>query len=438
MKRMLPWLLLFLLIGCAVQYEIVEEEEEVEEPQWTAAQIDSIIKYNRMFFFDYYNQMSRKNEYTVEGCQKALSYFWNYINFDSKKKYNDFPQAAKCYIEWGKYDPARSDSARMVYELGVEKFPSSDYLHNALGIIYKNQGDLETAKIHFEKASLIDSSKTEYLIPLTEIYQQTYDWDNARIACEKVLKIDPSNNVIRDRLETILQDHFTPQEYIKALNEKIELEPDNLDNWLKLAQQYMNLGDNQGAKKAVDEALKRDPNYVQALNLLGAIKQNLQDFSGAIQAYKKILKTHPKDAVVLLDISNCYKNLQNYSNARTYAIKALDANPGNGSAYLRLGEIYETVADLNSRSKQPSYSDKLAFTIAYGLFEKASLSADYNARDNATRKMQYLENNLFLPQKSDWFMHQGELVPVGEAYKWINVNWDEVKYPKEFLKRYSG
>ena len=438
MKRILPWLMAVFLLGCAAEYELIEEEPEAVEPEWTPAQVDSIIRYNRMFFFDYYNQMSRKNDFTAEGCERALSYFWDYIDFDAERKYNDFPQAARCYIEWGKFIPEKSDSSRMVFEMGVELFPDSDYLHNALGIIYKNRNDLATAEEHFLAASEIDPTKTDYLIPLTEIYQLEMEWDKARETCEKVLEIDPNNTVIRDRLETILRDYFSPEEYIAALKKKIELEPDNLDNWLNLAQQYMNQGNNQEAKKAVDETLKRDPDLIPALTLLGAVKQNLQDYSGAIESYKKILESKPNDVIVLLDIASCYKSLQKYSSARTYIMKALTGDPGNGTAYFKLGEVYETAADLASRGKQATYSDKLTFTIAYGLFVKAANSDDYTARDNASRKMKYLENNLILPQKSDWFMHQDEFVPTGDDYKWIKANWDEVKYPKKYLKIYSG
>ena len=438
MKRLLPLLIFLLMLGCAAEYELIEEEPEAVEPEWTPAQIDSIIRYNRMFFFDYYNQMSRKNDFTAEGCERALSYFWNYIDFDAERKYNDFPQAARCYIEWGKFIPEKSDSSRIVYEMGVERFPDSDYLHNALGIIYKNRDDLAAAEEHFLAASKIEPAKVEYLIPLTEIYQLDMKWDEAREICEKVLKIDPNNTVIRDRLETILRDYFSPEEYIAALKSKIELEPDNLDNWLNLTQQYMNQGNNQEAKKAVDETLKRDPNLIPALTLLGAVKQNLQDYSGAIESYKKILEAKPNEVIVLLDIASCYRSLKKYSSARVYIMKALNAEPGNGTAYLKLGEVYEAAADLASRGKQPTYSDKLTFTIAYGLFIKAANSDDYTARDNASRKMKYLENNLILPQKSDWFMHQDEFVPTGAAYEWIKASWDEVKYPKKYLKKYSG
>jgi hypothetical protein len=48
-----------------------------------------------------------------------------------------------------------------------------------------------------------------------------------------------------------------------------------------------------------------------------------------------------------------------------------------------------------------------------------------------------MEENL-VPQKSDWFMKQNQFVPTGEAYRWIDENWDEVRYIKSFLKRYSG
>jgi tetratricopeptide (TPR) repeat protein len=429
---------MLLLIGCAGQYEMVEEPTQVEaKPQWTTAQIDSIIRYNRMFFFDYYQQMNRKGEFNAQGIQQALNYFWNYIEYDTARKYNDFPQSAHCYIEWTKIDPTKADSARIVYEMGVERFPDSDYLHNALGIIYKNRSDFAIAESHFLKASAVNSKNPDYLIPLTEIYQQQAEWEKCKDVCEKVLAIDPANSTIRDRLETVLRDHFTPAEYIEALKKKIEVEPTNISNYLKLAQQYLNQGNNMEAQKTVLEALKLDAKNIEALAILGDVKQNLQDYNGAIEAYKKILSVTPDDKINLLEISICFKSLKDYATARSYVLKVLKLEPGNGSAFMRFGEIYETAADNASRNKQANYSDKLAFTIAYGLFEKAANSDDYTVKDNAQRKLKYMEENL-VPQKSDWFMKQNQFVPTGEAYRWIDENWDEVRYIKSFLKRYSG
>ena len=437
MKRLLPWLLLAMLIGCAAQVEYIEEETIAEKPQWTEAQADSIIRFNRMFFFDYYNQMSRKNEFNQDGCIKALSYFWNYIPLDRNNKYNDFPQAARCYSEIAQSNPEYSDSARVVYEMGLERFPESDYLHNALGIIYKSRGNLEKAEYHFTRASQIDPSRKEYLEPLTEIYQQKGEWVKAKETCEKVLEIDPSNTVIRDRLESILRDHFSPEEFIASLLKKLELEPENVDIWLQLSQQYFNLGKNSEALKSIQETLKLKPVNVEALVLLGAIKENLADYNGAIDAYKKILEVKPQRVDILLDVANAYKNLEQYSTARIYCLKALDIEPGSGSALVKLGELYEAAADVKSRGKQATYSDKLVFTIAYGLFQRAANSTDYTAKENAQRKINYLQSNLILPQKADWFMHKSEYVPKKSEYEWINEDWEEVKFIKTYLKQYE-
>lgn len=437
MKRILPFLFATLIMGCAAQYEVYEEVMVEGTPQWTEAQVDSIIKINRMFFFDYYKHMERKNEFPEKQSRVSLQYFWNYISLDTSAKYNDFPQAACCYYELAKENPELSDSVKIVYEMGVKRFPESDYLHNALGVIYKNQGDPATAEMHFKKAAEIDSTKPEYIIPLTEIYQQNREWDKAREACEKVLKLDPSNTVIRDRLETILRDHFSQAEYIAILKEKIQHQPENINNRLKLARQYLNLGKNQEAQTTVKEALNLAPNNVEALELMGVIKQNLADYDGAIKAYKEILTINPKNVIVMLEIASCYRSLGDFPSARIYIIKALKARPNYGSAWLQLGEVYLDAADKASKTTL-SYSDKLVYTIAFGLFERAASSNDYEAKENARKKKEYLENNQFVPQKSDWFMRQNQTTPTGDSYNWIDESWDEVKYIKVFLKRYTG
>ena len=435
MKRIYPWIwiVVALFFACAAPQEFIEEEYIDEGPVYTETQVDSIVRYNRMFFWDYYQPMARKSEFSVQGCETAMDYFWQYVEFDTAKRFNDFGQAANCYIEWSKLDETKADSARIVYEMGSERYPDSDYLHNALGIIYKNRGDLELAEKHYLAAHSIDPDNADYLIPLTEIFQQNQEWQEAKDACEKVLAIDPGNTTIRDRLE-----NFTPEEYIAALKDKIALDPDNIDNHIKLASLYLNQGKNDEALQAANDALEVDPKNVEVLEIFGRIQENFGKYNGAIEAYKRILETDPNRVDIILDIASNLKSLDNYKSARTYVLKALKVSPGNGAAYLKFGEIYEASADKSSRNKQATYDDKLVFTIAYGLFEKSANSDDYNVKDNASRKMKYLDANQILPQKSDWFMHQTETVPQGEGYKWIDDNWSEVKYIKTYLKKFTG
>ncbi|MBL7191256.1 tetratricopeptide repeat protein [bacterium] len=429
MKRLIPWVLFALFIGCAYQYEVVEEEYVEEEPQYSEAQIDSLIRYNRMFFYDYYKQ---------ENCRRALDYFWKYINYDTKRKYNDFAQAGQCYIKLASENPENADSARIVYEIGVERFPDSDYLHNALGIIYKNKGDAEKARYHYEHAAQIDPSKAEYWIPLSEIYTADMKWELAIEACEKALEADPNSADIRERRANLIRDHRSLEQYIAALIAEIELNPKDIEKRLALAKQYISQSAYQKAEEALQALLKIDDKNYEALKKLGEVRQNLSNYDKAIDAYKRILKFRPEDVDVKLEIASCYKSLKDYPSARVYVMKALDDRPGYGTAYLRLGEVYETAADQNSSGKIPSYDDKLVFTIAYGLFEKAANSGDYNAMDNAKRKMNYLESNLLLPQKSDWFMKQSVKHPAAGEYGWIKESWPEACYIQTYLKRYTG
>ena len=432
MKKFLPWVLIALLMGCAAQYEVYYEEEYFEEegPQYTAVQVDSLIRYNRMFFYDYYKQ---------ERYREALDYFWQYIDYDTAHKYNDFGQAANCYIGLSQENPNLADSARLVYEIGVERFPDSDYLHNALGIIYKNKDELDKSRMYFENAAEIKSQQVKYWIPLTEIYMEQEEWELAIEACEKALEIDAVNSEIRERRAILIKEHRSPEQYIETLIGEIEIDPTDIDKRLALANQYIQQSAYKEAEKALLGLLEIDPQNCYGLKKLGEVRQHLSDYSGAIKAYKNILDFRAGDVDVKLEIASCYKSRKDYPSARVYVMKALKDRPGYGTAYLRLGEIFETAADEVSRSKQvPSYSDKLVFVIAYGLFKKAAKSDDYNARDNAGRKMRYLDNNQLLPLKSDWFMEKDTMHPKGGAYNWIKESWSEAKYIKTYLKKYTG
>ena len=52
--------------------------------------------------------------------------------------------------------------------------------------------------------------------------------------------------------------------------------------------------------------------------------------------------------------------------------------------------------------------------------------------------MHFLKASELIPAKEDRFMNRKKVLPVGEDYKWIDKNWQEVRYINIYLKSLDG
>lgn len=427
---LLTAVVLGVMFGCAPPPAV--EDKPALTPEQQKALADSLrevqlreLKIVRSFAYSHYNNRAWAD---------AAKYYAELAEKDTGHVFNDYGKWAQCCIQMN----VSADSIKMVYQQGLAAFPDDAYLHASLGHIFRTQGLLDSAVVHYEAAVRYNGEELEYQKTLAELYTRVNREMEAIELYRKIVELEPENKEIADILADLVHRHLSPDEYIKSLETAVVQFPDDLEKKFELARAYADVLRNDEALAQLRTILQKEPNNVRALEAIAGVHQNLRDYRSAVNACLEVLKLEPDNVNAMVDASNCYREMGNYSQARTYARRALSKQPKLGSAYIALASIYETAADDKTGSDPPSYYDKLVFLIGYGLYQDARNSGDFSVLEQARNHMNYLKESKLIPEYADWFMHQNDKDPkAGGGYDWINPGWSEVRYIEKYLEQIS-
>ncbi len=410
------------LVGCAVQQQVKQPS-----PEELARMQDSIAKANerelkiaRMFAYDKLKQSQ---------WEEARRYLWKVVRLDVKNQYNDWSRLYQSYMNTN-----QPDSAQYVLGLGLKYHQDDPFLSSTLGFMLKTQGNLDSALVLYKMASALDTGNVEYRKKIAELYEAKEMPDQAIAAYEQLQKIVPDDQSVKDKLGYLLRKYRAPEDYIKHLEEEVAGNPNDVEKQMELLLAYSDQNLNDKVIGQANSVLKLDPNRLEAFRRKAQAYENLGKSKDAINAYAALLKQDPNDSEARLRIADNYRQLGDWVNARDWILQAKKAAGGTlAEGDYMLGQVYEASSDACSKGRGIEYDDKLVLAIAYGLFKKAANSEDYAVQEKANRRIQFFEQNKFIPQYADWFMAQDRKMPARECFSWIQPGWPEVAFLQQYL-----
>ncbi len=417
-------IVLVALIGCGpkttVKAETTNQEEVQQNKELTAKEIQQVK----------INQMYAQGAHKKQDSKKVLEYVKKVTDMDPEFKHANnvlIYWRAQAYDALGKTDEAIADYEKY-QELKPEGHKGSalklEYLYTSLNkydkVIELNK---KLLKKDPENATYLKKIGTTYYQMLQEETDEaktkeyaleTIDWLN------KYLKKEPKDKQIQSLTTSLTKEYLDSSELKAKYQEALKLNPNDYDTMLRLAEIYYEEEDYPKAKEYFDKYHKENPNHVFTIKRLLVINKN--NTAKTKELLKKAIKADPTDENYHIRLAKIYKDEKKYVDARNECKKALAKNSRNQRAYKTWASLYtDAVASISSAVE---YQDKLVFVIAYGLYKKAG----------DTRRTHIMKENGQVPSKSDYFMNKSTLFPTRKAYKWINKEWDEVKYIQTYLK----
>ncbi|MHC5202218.1 tetratricopeptide repeat protein [Myroides sp. LJL119] len=129
------------------------------------------------------------------------------------------------------------------------------------------------------------------------------------------------------------------QQAIDYLSEYIEKKPYSEIAWHQLGREYMSLKDFEKAVWAFDYATLIDEHFVGAYLEKGKSLENLEQYDQALQNYMITLDLDDATSYVLLRIGKCHQNLNNIPKANEYFKRAVHEDPLLDKAWIALCDI---------------------------------------------------------------------------------------------------
>jgi tetratricopeptide (TPR) repeat protein len=414
-----------LFMGCAATVEVKEPTaaELAARQDSIAAANEFELKKARMFAYD---------KLKTQQWNDAQKYLWQVVELDVKDQYNDWDRLYQTYMSLN-----NPDSAQVVLRMGLERHPADPFLNATYGFILKAQGQYQEALDFYDTAlagDITDNDKIEYLRKKAEIHETLGDPEAAIASYEALIVLSPNDMGAKNSLTALVSMHRSPEEYIARLVEEIAANPNDMQKRMDLLHAYQDQSQNDKVIEQADQILAIDASKIDVYRAKAKAFDNLNQLDNSIATYEGLLAVDASNWDSMLRIADNQRLLSRYTSARSWVNRAKNAGGSQGEADYILGLTYESAGD-DCSAGGLEYDDKLVYTIALGLFEKAASSSDYNVKGKAASRVDYMKQ--FAPAKADWFLNQTKEMPAKDCYGWINASWSETKYIASFLSQYG-
>ncbi len=229
----------------------------------------------------------------------------------------------------------------------IEKYPTSGFAWNVLGVCLKAQG--KDALPALQKTADLLPGSAEAHSNLGNALREVGRFNDAVESCRKALSIQPGYAKAQSNLGNALQDLGKTEEAITSFHRALELKPDFFEVHYNLGNALRDCRQLDGAVASYQKAIGFKPDFAEAHNNLGYVLKDLNQLNEAISSFQKSIKINPDQSEARLGLAISNFELEKYDEALSGYIAAQSIS--NQSDVL-LGDI-KSVKEYCKNSQSP-------------------------------------------------------------------------------------
>ena len=209
--------------------------------------------------------------------------------------------------------------------------------HMALGLDYRDQGQLDEAVAAFKEAIELEPNFVEAHYNLGLTYADQEEYELALAEQQEAIDLAPDLAEAHNGLGMAYYGLGQVDEAIAAYQQAVELDPDLSDAHFNLGHAYSDLGQHGQALAAYREAAQLEPDDHEIHHNVGVacIKQGM--VNEAIEAWETAAGINPDFAETQYALGLAYVDVKRYADAVEALNQALTLEPDRDRAYKHLG-----------------------------------------------------------------------------------------------------
>ena len=215
------------------------------------------------------------------------------------------PEAAKVVHNFGLLSLAKGDVDRAIgfFKAAITKNPMFVMSYNALGEIYENMGDVESAIKYYWLAYEISPYNTERLVALSKLFYKTGDTGRAETILKSAVADMPGDIAESEHLmgEIYLAKNQNDKA-LEILRRAYSHNPSDMSVMKSLAEAYRKVGKPEQALKFYNECIKISPNNALAYYNMSKTYLEMADKKNAIDNMEKALLLNPRSKEIAADL----------------------------------------------------------------------------------------------------------------------------------------
>ena len=308
---------------------------EEEENSLSLSKFESMLKTNKVFFFDseefediilHYMDTGRMNL-----AKKALK-----LGLEQHPKSTGLKLV---HVEMLVYEDKLEIAEKLLNELyAIEPTNEEIYIQKANIYSKKDQHDkaIEYLKIALEYTD--DFADVHSMIGMEYLFM-----DNLELAKENFIKcLDEDTEDYSALYNVVYCFDFLDQneEAVVYLNNFIDKNPYSEVAWHQLGRQYYALKNYEKAVWAFDYATLIDEGFLGAFMEKAKSYEKLKNYKEAIECYKIAIELDDPSSFVLLRMAKCYERLENYEFALNYYQQTVHEDPLLDKGWIAITDFY--------------------------------------------------------------------------------------------------
>ncbi len=230
--------------------------------------------------------------------------------------------------------PAASEGGTREAAVSLTETPTQKLLARAQDLAGK--GDLDAARVEFEKLISTNPTLTVAYLGAGDIYRQQGDYKTAEQRYAKAAEVEPGSFDAQYLHGLSLQILNRLSDAVRAYLKALTIRPDDFNANLNLGTAYLQLGEGQQALPYAQRAVKLDPNSAAARTNLGAIYASLDRNAEAVTEYQQAAELAQLSAPLLLNLADSLGKIGRYEEMANTLQQLIDLKP-TAEAYERLG-----------------------------------------------------------------------------------------------------
>lgn len=237
-------------------------------------------------------------------------------------------------------NPGPRSGQRKPVSVARSKDPSnSAKTLNNLGLTHAQNGNLDEARLCFERAVALDSSHAGAHNNLGNVFREQREFDQAVASYRAALAADPSYSRAYFNLGQALTELGRAAEAAASFSRCLKLDPNNLEAGVALGNALQNQDKWQEAERCFQQALSLAPHSSLAHSSMALFHRQRGDLELAIQFFDRALQLEPQSVEILANKALALSEAGKFDDAMTCCDLALRIDAKNVLALTHNGIV---------------------------------------------------------------------------------------------------
>ena len=223
-----------------------------------------------------------------------------------------------------------------LYEHALEVTTDNAMVHNLLGHVLFQKGEVDEAIVHFSETLRINPRYVSALNNLGNALEKQARVNEAIVYYLKALQVDPEFSDAHNNLGNALAAQGKHKEAMRHYAEALRIKPDFVKAHNNLGLALEREGDIEKATHHYVKALRLNPHYAEAHYNLGNALAHQGSFEEAVEHYFEALRINPGFAEAHNNLGNVFLNQRKLKEAVSHYAEALRLEPDHTQAHHNL------------------------------------------------------------------------------------------------------